>query len=103
MKFIPNFTPSRAITYILFFIIIDDVILADRGFLCDEFSRMDMVDIKHLLLLKGKKRLKRWILTGVGSYLQFELMVKGVIAVLKQKYRSFPNALQLKFFNKTSD
>ena len=46
-------------------IIIDDVILVDQGFLCDEYARIVMAAIKIP---------PWWMLTGVGSYLQFEFM-----------------------------
>ena len=54
--------------YSLLYIIIDDVILVDQGFLCDEYARMVMAEIK----------IPPWgMLTGVGSYLQFEFMWRG--------------------------
>ena len=46
--------------YFIFCVIfIGDIIFADRGFTCDDYSRMAMAEVKTLPFMKGKKQLEK--------------------------------------------
>ena len=49
----------------------DDFILADRGFMCNDYAQMVLAEVKTPPFTKGKKQLGKSRLTGAGSYLLF--------------------------------
>lgn len=56
---------------------IGDVILADRGFTCQEHVGMFMAEIKMPPFTKGKNSWRKVLLTGAVNYLWFTFMLRG--------------------------
>jgi len=60
-----------------------DVILADRGFMCDEYARMMMVEVKTPPFTKGKRQLEKVEVDWSRELLLVWIHVERVIGVLK--------------------
>ena len=63
-----------------------DVILADRGFTCDEYARMAMAEVKVPPFTKGKKQLEKVDVDWSRELSIVRIHVERVIGVLKQKF-----------------
>ena len=63
-----------------------DVIIADRGFTCDEYARMACAEVKIPPFTKGKKQLEKVELDWSRELSIVRIHVERVIGVLKQKY-----------------
>lgn len=63
-----------------------DVILADRGFTCDEYARMAMAQVKTPPFTKGKKQLEKVEVDWSRELSMVRIHVERVIGVLKQKF-----------------
>lgn len=57
-----------------------DVVIADRGFTCDDYARMALAEIKILPFTKGKSSLIRLKWTGAGNYLWYVYMWSMLLA-----------------------
>ena len=63
-----------------------DVIIADRGFTCDDYARMALAEVKTPPFTKGKKQLEKVQVDWSRELSQVRIHVERVIGVLKQKY-----------------
>ena len=63
-----------------------DVIVADRGFTCDEYARMAFAEVKIPPFTKGKKQLEKVQLDWSRELSVVRIHVERVIGDLKQKY-----------------
>ena len=68
------------------------IILADRGFTCDEYARMAMAEIKTPPFTKGKKQLEK-VNVDWSRELELSVVRIRVIGVLKQKYTILQNII----------
>ena len=66
--------------------ILGDVILADRGFMCDEYARMVMAEVKTPPFTRGKKQLEKVDIDWSRELSMVRIHVEWVIGSLKQKY-----------------
>ena len=98
IKFLIGITPQGTISYVsqcaggrmsdkqivessdlIKYLIPGDIILADRGFTCDEYAQMSLAEVKTPPFTKGKNSWKRWTSTGVVNYLWLESMLNGLL------------------------
>lgn len=63
-----------------------DLILADRGFTCDEYAGMALAEVKTPPFTKGKKQLEKVDVDWSRELSLVRIHVERVIGVLKQKY-----------------
>ena len=71
------------------------IILADRGFTCDEYARMAMAEIKTPPFTKGKKQLQIVEVDWSRELSMLRIHVERVIGVLKQKYTILQSILPI--------
>ena len=74
---------------------VGDIILADRGFTCDEYARMTMAEIKTPPFTKGKKQLEKVDIDWSRELSVVRIHVERVIGVLKQKYTILQSILPI--------
>ena len=67
-------------------IYLGNVILADRGFTCDDYARMTLAEVKIPPFTKGKKQLEKVEVDWGQELPVVRIHVERVIGVLKQKY-----------------
>ena len=72
-----------------------DIILADRGFTCDEYARMAMAEIKTPPFTKGKKQLEKVNVDWSRELSVVRIHVERVIGVLEQKYTILQSILPI--------
>ena len=65
---------------------IGDIILADRGFTCDDYARLAMAEVKVPPFTKGKKQLEKVEVDWSRELSVVRIHIERVIGVLKQKY-----------------
>ena len=63
-----------------------DVIVADRGFTCDEYAHMKFAEVMIPPFMKGKKQLEKVQLDWSRELSVVRIHVERVIGILKQKY-----------------
>lgn len=74
---------------------IGDIILADRGFTCDDYARMVMAEIKIPPFTKGKKQLEKVNVDWSRELSIVRIHVERVIGVLKQKFTILQGVLPI--------
>ena len=74
-----------------------DVIIADRGFTCDEYAHMALAEIKIPPFTKGKKQLEKLQVDWSRELSIVRIHVERVIGVLKQKYTILQSTLPINF------
>lgn len=72
-----------------------DVILADRGFTCNEYYRMALAEVKTPPFTKGKKQLEKVEVDWSRELSTVRIHVERVIGVLKQKYTILQGTLPI--------
>jgi len=72
------------------------VILADRGFTCDDYARMAMAEVKIPPFTKGKKQLEKVEVDWSRELSIVRIHVERVIGVLKQKYTILQGTLPIR-------
>jgi len=72
------------------------VILADRGFTCDDYARMAMAEVKIPPFTKGKKQLEKVEVDWSRELSVVRIHVERVIGVLKQKYTILQGTLPIR-------
>ena len=78
-----------------------DVILADRGFTCNEYARMAMAEVKVPPFTKGKKQLEKVDVDWSREISVVRIHVERVIGVLKQKYTILQNIVPISLMKDT--
>ena len=63
-----------------------DVVLADRGFTCDDYARMAMAEVKTPPFTRGKKQLEKVQIDWSRELSAVRIHVERIIGVFKQKY-----------------
>ncbi len=66
---------------------IGDIILADRGFTCDEYARMAMAEIKTPPFTKGKKQLEKIQIDWSRELSLVRIMWSALLACLSRNIR----------------
>lgn len=81
------------------FLLPGDIVIAGRGFTCDDYARMVLAEVKMTTFTKGKQVEVDWSreLSIVCIH------VERVIGVLKQKYMILQGILPLNVANKDSE
>ena len=74
---------------------VGDVILADRGFTCNEYARMAMAEVKTPPFTKGKKQLEKLDIDWSRELSTVRIHVERIIGVLKQKYTILQSILPI--------
>lgn len=72
-----------------------DVVIADRGFTCDEYAHMALAEIKIPPFTKGKKQLEKVELDWSRELSMVRIHVERVIGQLKQKYTLLQSVLPI--------
>ena len=72
------------------------MILADRGFTCDDYARMAMAEVKIPPFTKGKKQLEKVEVDWSRELSVVRIHVERVIGVLKQKYTILQGTLPIR-------
>ena len=72
------------------------MILADRGFTCDDYARMAMAEVKIPPFTKGKKQLEKVEVDWSRELSIVRIHVDRVIGVLKQKYTILQGTLPIR-------
>lgn len=72
------------------------MILADRGFTCDDYARMAMAEVKIPPFTKGKKQLEKVEVDWSRELSIVRIHVERVIGVLKQKYTILQGTLPIR-------
>ena len=81
-----------------------DIILADRGFTCDDYARMVMAEVKTPPFTRGKKQLEKIEVDWSRELSVVRIHVERVIGVLKQKYTILQSVLPISLlFDGTQD
>lgn len=81
---------------------IGDVVLADRGFTCQDHIGLYMAEIKMPPFTKGKKQLDKLEVDFSRELSLVRIHVERVIGVLKQKYTILQNVLPVQYCDKSS-
>lgn len=76
---------------------IGNVILADRGFTCQDHVGMYMAEIKMPPFTKGKKQLEKFDVDWSRELSLVRIHVERVIGVLKQKFTILQNVLPVQY------
>ncbi len=82
---------------------IGDIILANRGFTCDEYARMAMAEIKTPPFTKGKKLLEKVQIDWSRELSLVRIHVERIIGMLKQKYTILQNTIPISLIQDSSD
>ena len=80
---------------VFMYVHIGDVILADRGFTCDDYARMVMAEVKTPPFTKGKSQLEKLEVDWSRELSLVRIHVERVIGVLKQKYTILQGVLPI--------
>ena len=80
-----------------------DVIVADRGFTCDEYAHMKFAEVMIPPFTKGKKQLEKVQLDWSRELSVVRIHVARVIGVLKQKYTILQSRLPISFISDKED
>ena len=81
---------------------IGDVVLADRGFTCQDHIGLYMAEIKMPPFTKGKKQLDKVEVDFSRELSLVRIHVERVIGVLKQKFTILQNVLPVQYCDKSS-
>lgn len=114
LKFLIGITPQGTIAYVsrcaggrisdkeiveqsnlIDYLLPGDVIIADRGFRCDDYACMALAEIKIPPFTKGKKQLEKVELDWSRELSVVRIHVERVIGVLKQKYTILQHILPI--------
>ena len=80
-----------------------DIVLADRGFTCDEYARMAMAKVKIPPFTKGKKQLEKVDVDWSRELSVVRIRVERVIGALKQKYTILQGILPISLIQDERD
>ena len=72
-----------------------DIVLADRGFTCDDYARIAMAEVKIPPFTKGKKQLEKINADWSHELSIVWIHVERVIGVLKQKFTILQGVLPI--------
>ena len=72
-----------------------DVVIADRGFTCDDYAHMVLAEIKIPPFTKGKKQLEKIELDWSRELSMVRIHVERVIGALKQIYTILQSVLPI--------
>ena len=105
LKFLVGITPQGTISYVsacaggrmsdkeiversnlIDYLLPGDVVIADRGFTCDDYTHMALAEVKIPPFTRGKKQLEKIQVDWSRELSQVRIHVERVIGVLKQKY-----------------
>lgn len=122
MKFLIGITPQGTISYVskcaggrisdkqiveqsnlINYLLPGDVIIADRGFTCNEYARMALAEVKIPPFTKGKKQLEKVQVDWSRELSIVRIHVERLIGVLKQKYTILQNVLPIKLLANKDD
>ena len=80
-----------------------DIVLADRGFTCDEYAQMAMAEVKIPPFTKGKKQLEKVDVDWSRELSIVRIHVERVIGALKQKYTILQGVLPISLIQDERD
>ena len=80
-----------------------DIVIADRGFTCDDYARMALAEVKIPPFTKGKKQLEKIQVDWSRELSVVRIHVERIIGVLKQKYTILQNVLLITFIADKDD
>lgn len=80
-----------------------DVVLADRGFTCNERAQMVLAEVKTPPFTKGKKQLEKQDVDWSRELSVVRIHVERVIGVLKQKYTILQGTLPISLISDSDD
>ena len=80
-----------------------DVIIADRGFTCDDYAHIVYAEVKIPPFTKGKKQLEKVQVDWSRELSTVRIHVERVIGVLKQKYTILQSVLPISFIGHKDD
>ena len=122
MKFLIGITPQGTISYLsrcaggrisdkmiveqsnlINYLLPGDVVIADRGFTCDDYARMPLAEVKIPPFTKGKKQLEKIQMDWSRELSVVRIHVERIIGVLKQKYTILQNVLPITFIADKDD
>ena len=92
---------THSVTYVYF--LTGDIVLADRGFTCDDYARMAMAEVKIPPFTKGKKQLEKIEVDWSRELSVVRIHVERIIGVLKQKYTILQGILPISLIQDESD
>ena len=72
-----------------------DVVLADRGFTCNDKARMVLAEVKTPPFTKGKKQLEKQEIDWSRELSIVRIHVERIIGLLKQKYTILQGVLPI--------
>ena len=84
-------------------IFLGDVVIADRGFTCQEQARMFLAEVKIPPFTKGKKQLEKKDLDWSRELSIVRIHVERIIGVVKQKYTILQNVLPISLIPDAKD
>ena len=122
IKFLIGITPQGTISYVsqcvggrmsdkqivessnlINYLIPGDLILADRGFTCDEYARLTLSEVKTPPFAKGKKQLEKLDVDWSRELSVVRIHVERVIGVLKQKFTILQGILPISLIMDDND
>ena len=74
---------------------VGDVVLADRGFTCEQEAKMVLAEVKVPPFTKGKKQLEKKDIDWSRELSTVRIHVERVIGLLKQKYKILQGVLPI--------
>ena len=80
---------------LLCYLLPGDVVIADRGFTCNDYARMALAEVKTPPFTKGKKQLEKVDVDWSRELSIVRIHVECVIGVLKQKYTILQSILPI--------
>ena len=80
-----------------------DVILADRGFTCEEYAGMALAEVKFPPFTRGKKQLEKVDVDWSRELSLVRIHVERVIGVLKQKFTILQGVLPITLVTDNTD
>ena len=80
-----------------------DVVLADRGFTCNDQARMVLAEVKIPPFTKGKKQLEKKDVDWSRELSVVRIHVERVIGLLKQKYTILQSVIPIALISDTKD
>ena len=115
LKFLIGITPQGTISYVspcaggrmsdkeiversnlVDYLLPGDVVIADRGFTCDDYARMALAEVKTPPFTKGKKQLEKVEVDWSRELSIVRIHVERVIGILKQKYTILQGVLPIR-------
>ena len=88
---------------LVFSICVGDVIVADRGFTCNDYANMVMAEVKIPPFSRGKRQLEKVAVDWSRELSLVRIHVERVIGSLKQKYIILQNVLPISLLKNRKD